>query len=113
MKEDNKNKLKQFVKKHELAFAIAGGVVILVAGVGIGYGICRNPKRMLERYSDVIEECKKGTRDIAIWNCDPNDVTTVAEVFGKNTADFIAGSEIQPDDVLASIVYVTAKKAET
>lgn len=122
MKEDNK--LKKFVKKHELAFAIAGGAVILIAGVGIGYGICRNSpstinrefdqlvtrNKALERWVSIIEKCQKGTRSTSICNYDG---MTVADCFGKHTAEFIAGSNIQPDDLVVNVIYNIAKKAET
>lgn len=114
MKEDNKNKLKQFVKKHELAFAIAGGAVI-VAGAGLmyycGYKYSSNAKKAASNWLHVIEACQKGTRDTAIWTHDPDNAVTVAEFFGKHAADFMAGSEVQPDDIVASIIYNIAKKA--
>lgn len=123
MKEDNK--LKKFIKKHERVFIIAGGVVILVAGVGIGYGICRNSKGILqrefdrlvvsnkafERWLEIIDLCQKGTRETIIAT-NP-DVVTVAEFFGKDAARFMANSDIQPDDTVVNIIYNIAKKAET
>lgn len=117
------NKLKKFGKKHELAFAIAGGAVILIAGVGIGYYVCRKSpstinrefdrlvtRKVLERWLSVIEKCQEGTRSTSICNYDG---MTVADCFGKHAVEFIADSEIQPDDLVVNIIYNIAKKAET
>lgn len=125
MKEDNKNKLKQFVKKHELAFAIAGGAVIFVAGAGLMYlgfrGITDIKMKDLKRIAgknknvdSLLEICDaigKGTAGHTIETL--TAPVTVAEFFGEHAECFIDGSRYQLDDTVATIIYSIAKKAET
>lgn len=124
MKKDNKSKLKQFVKKHELAFAIAGGAVILVAGVAIGYACTRKPTNLASIHSkstgkedisamlEVAAYVDKGTRATLIWEPLPGKVCTVAEHFGEDVDMFLV-NDVQPDDVISNIIFNIAKKAET
>lgn len=111
---DKENKLKKFVKEHELAFTIAGGAVIFIAGAGLmyrGYRYSSIAKEAATNWLTVIEACQKGTRDTAISNL--VEGVTVAEYFGKAADSFMAGSTVQPDDIVVNVIYNIAKKAET
>lgn len=126
MKEDNK--LKKFVKDHELAFAITGGTVIFIAGACIGGKVYMRSRmgrmqhaRNLEALAsmnkhvkgllEVCKLCDAGTRCTSFYA--PSNTITVAEWFGDNLDAFIEGSNIQPDDIVTNVIYNIAKKAET
>lgn len=123
MKEDNKNKLKQFVKKHELAFAIAGGAVILVGVFGLTYlGLSKANNitmsdlkklaakdKSVARLFELAELCDAATAGTSIETF--TKTMTIAEYFGEYAEHFMAGSTYQPDDIVANVIFNIAKKA--
>lgn len=119
------NKLKKFVKDHEVEFTIVGyGLTCLAVGVGIGYVCNWKPKNVAsirskstgkEDLAGLIELCdcvNKGTRATIVWEPPIGEPVTVAECFGKNV-DRILRHGTQPDDTVVNIIYNIAKKAET
>ena len=119
----NINKLKNFVKDHETAFAIAGIVVAAAAGAGLMYLGFRSTtkisvkdlKRLVGKDKNVeslIEICaaiQKGTAGHSIETL--TMPVTIAEFFGEHAECFIDGSPYQLDDIVANVIYNIAKKA--
>ena len=123
--EKKENKLKQLVEKHKLAFTIAGGVIVLAAGVGLiylGYRDSTNidADRIIKELAakdagvaklvQICEACDAGTAGTTIVSA-PVPVT-VAEFLGEEAERFVEGSRYKLDDIVANIIINIAKKPE-
>lgn len=118
MKEDNKNKMKQFVKKYELAFAIAGGAVILATGMIVGYNIVPKFSKDiaktfkatdLDGLEDIVKSLCKGNGTV-IWTPKPGTTVTIAQRFGENAAAIAENFNCGLDATVESIIYTINEK---
>lgn len=128
--EDNKmnidkkeNKLKKFVKDHEVEFTVVGyGIACLAVGVGIGYACNWKPKGIAyihskstgeEDLAALIDLCacvNKGTRATVVSTPPAGKAVTAAEYLGDGI-DRVLQFGVQPDDVIDNVIINIAKKA--